>query len=304
MSTIKKLVIILLFLIGVSACDSTSERSYIPLVDPDAIEETIMEQAASSIRVAFASVVSPEETRYKYDLLLKYIENKLEQPITIIQKQTYDEVNQLLKEGKVDLAFICSLSYVIGTNEGYMEDIATTKIDGKDLYRAYVITHKNSEFYTLDDLKGKRFAFVDPYSYTGKLALLDMLDQRGYTADRFFEDTFFTYSHDYSVSAVARGVVDAATVDGITFDMLLQIENEDALQIKIIEKGPWAGAPPIVVSHKIDPKLKEDIKDIILSLNDDPTGQLILNELMIEEYVPINRDNYQPIRDVLHLMGG
>ncbi|OIJ11597.1 hypothetical protein BKP35_11685 [Anaerobacillus arseniciselenatis] len=293
----------MLFFIGLLACDSTVERTYIPLVDPDVVEETVTEQSAETVRVAFASVVSPEETRYKYDFLIKYLEYRLERPITIIQKQTYDEVNQLLKEGNVDLAFICSLSYVIGTNEGYMEDIATTKIDGKDLYRSYVIVHQNSGFYTLDDLKGKRFAFVDPYSYTGKLALLDMLDQRGYTADVFFEDTFFTYSHDYSVSAVAKGIVDAATVDGITFDMLLEIENEDALQIKIIEKGPWAGAPPIVVSHKTDPKLKEDIKGVILSLNEVPTGQQILKELMIEEYVPINRENYQPIRDVLHLMG-
>nr|WP_239094040.1 phosphate/phosphite/phosphonate ABC transporter substrate-binding protein [Bacillus sp. B15-48] len=271
-------------------------------MDVETKQTTESTDVIDSIRVAFASVVSPEETKYKYDLLLNYLEDNLGKPITRIQKQTYEEVNELLKDGKVDLAFICSLSYVIGTSEGYMEDIATTIIGGKDVYQSYVITHKNSEYETLEDLKGKTFAFVDSYSYTGRLALLEMLDKRNYTKEGFFEETFYTYSHDYSVKAVARGAVDAATVDGITFDMLIEIENEDAMQLRIIEKGPWAGSPPVVVSHKIDPHLKTEIQKIFLQLKDDPVGQNILRELLIEAYVPINRENYQPIRDALHLM--
>lgn len=278
--------------------------TYLPLTSTETeIETTHFEEPVNTIRTAFASVVSPEETRHKYDLLIKYLEDHLERPITIIQKQTYEEVNELLKNGEVDLAFICSLSYVIGVDEGYVVDVATTVIDNKDLYRSYIITHENSGLETLKDLKGKRFAFVDPYSYTGRLAALDMLNSLGYTPEEFFEETFYTYSHDYAISAVARGAVDAAAVDSILFDMLLDLQNEDAIQIQIVEKGPWAGAPPIVVSNKTDNKLKDQIKELILTLDDNPRGRQILKELKIEEYVPINRENYEPIRNAKNLMG-
>jgi phosphonate transport system substrate-binding protein len=287
-----------------AACNEQQKLTFVPLTSTDTENDTSQfEEPDNTIRTAFASVVSPEETRHKYDLLIKYLEEHLERPITIIQKQTYKEVNELLENGEVDLAFICSLSYVIGVDEGYVVDVATTVIDNKDLYRSYIITHENSGLETLEDLKGKRFAFVDPYSYTGRLAALDMLNNLGYTAEEFFEETFYTYSHDYAISAVARGAVDAAAVDSILFDMLLDLQNEDAMQIQILEKGPWAGAPPIVVSNKTDNKLKDQIKDLLLTLDDNPRGRQILKELKIEEYVPINRENYEPIRNAKNLMG-
>jgi phosphonate transport system substrate-binding protein len=287
-----------------AACNEQKKLTYVPLTSTDTENKTThFEEPDNTIRTAFASVVSPEETRHKYDLLIKYLEDHLERPITIIQKQTYEEVNELLKNGEVDLAFICSLSYVIGVDEGYLVDVATTVIDNKDLYRSYIITHENSGLETLEDLKGKRFAFVDPYSYTGRLAALDMLNSLGYTPEEFFEETFYTYSHDYAISAVARGAVDAAAVDSILFDMLLDLQNEDAIQIQIVEKGPWAGAPPIVVSNKTDNKLKDQIKELLLTLDDNPRGRQILKELKIEEYVPINRENYEPIRNAKNLMG-
>lgn len=301
---IKQVLMIFFLSFIVVACSEKQDLTYIPLTSTNVESETeISGESENAIRAAFASVVSPEETRYKYDLLLKYLEDHLQRPITIIQKQTYKEVNELLENGEVDLAFICSLSYVIGVEEGYVIDVASTVIDNKDVYRSYIITHKNSGLETLEDLKGKRFAFADPYSYTGRLAALEMLNEIGYTAKEFFEETFYTYSHDYSVSAVARGAVDGAAVDSILFDMLLDLENEDAMQIQIVQKGPWSGAPPIVVSDKTDKQLKTDIKRLILSLDENPRGKHILEELKIEKYVPIDRDKYEPIRNALKFMG-
>lgn len=296
---VKKFVIFLfLFLV---AC-SSQETVEIPLISlADETPSNFVEEE-SSIKVAFASVVSPQQTREKYNLLVNYMEEELGRPIMIVQKQTYDEVNQMLEAGEVDLAFICSLSYVIGREKDYIEGVAAPKVKGADQYRSYIITHINSDIETFEDLKGKRFAFADPYSYSGRLAVLKLLDERGLTTD-YFDETFYTYSHDYSVSAVARGVVDAAAVDSLLFDMLLEMEHEDASLVRIIEKGAFAGAPPIVVSKKTEEKLKQDIKNIIWSLKDDPKGIEILEELKIDEYTPINDDKYLPIKNVIHLLG-
>lgn len=291
-----------LFFLLLMAC-SQSNYAQVPLkaTDGDTILANI--ESDNAIKVAFASVVSPQETRAKYDLLVNYLEEKLDRPIMIVQKQTYDEVNQMLKAGEVDLAFICSLSYVIGKKEGFLEGIAAPKINGSDQYRSYVITHINSDIESFEDLEGKRFAFADPYSYSGRLAVLEMLNKRGLTT-AFFDDVFYTYSHDYSVSAVARGAVDAAAVDSLLFDQLVSLKNEDAMLVKVIERGTYAGTPPIVVSQKTDERLKQTIKDVILNLKKDPVGHEILKELKIDEYVPIEDEKYLPIKNLLPLLGG
>ncbi|MDG5786095.1 phosphate/phosphite/phosphonate ABC transporter substrate-binding protein [Evansella sp. AB-P1] len=286
------------------ACSTSNSSSYISLTTSELNkeQETFIEND-NTIKVAFASVVSPQETRNKYNLLIDYLKNTLSREIEIIQKQTYDEVNVLLKDGEVDLAFICSLSYVIGTEEGYMIDIASPVVNGKNVYQAYVITHKNSSIENLEDGKGSRAAFVDPYSYTGKLALQDLIIQSNNDPNTFFEKTFYTYSHDYSVSAVARGAVDIATIDSILFDQLIELGNEDAKQTKIIDFGPFAGSPPIVVSSKTDPELKKDIQNVLLTLHHHSAGRNILKELKIDHYVPIDRSSYEPIRKLLPLLG-
>lgn len=283
------------------AC-SSKEVVEIPLIaSKDEMPSTKIDQE-NTIKIAFASVVSPKQTREKYHLLVNYLEEKLDKPITIVQKQTYEEVNQMLKNGDVDIAFICSLSYVIGKMESYLEGIAAPKVKGEEQYRSYIITHVNNEIESFDDLEGKRFAFADPFSYSGRLAVLNILNERGLTTD-FFEETFYTYSHDYSVSAVARGVVDAAAVDSLLFDSLVEMKHEDARLVKIIEVGKYAGTPPIVVSSKAEKNLKQNIKDVILSLKYDPEGVEILKELKIDEYVPIDYNNYLPIENMLHLLG-
>lgn len=298
----KHLVVFIFFLLFLVAC-SQENVTAIPLTASG--EQVSMLEAGiagNEVIVAFASVVSPQQTRAKYNLLINYLENKLDRPITIVQKQTYAEVNRMLKTGEVDLAFICSLSYVIGIEENFLEGVVAPKVNGEERYQSYVITHINSEIETFEDLQGKRFAFVDPYSYSGRLSVLSMLDKRGLTVD-FFEDTFFTYSHDYSVSAVARGTVDAAAVDSLLFDQLVSLNSPDAALVKIIEKGAFAGTPPVVVSKKAEENFKKDINEILRAMKDDREGIEILKELKIDEYVPIVHERYLPIKEILHLLG-
>ncbi|MEC1718932.1 substrate-binding domain-containing protein [Schinkia azotoformans] len=253
--------------------------------------------------IAIASVVSPKESLEKYQGLVAYLEEKLGQPVKVIQKQTYSEVNQLLKDGNADITLTCSLAYRIGSKEGYMEGLVAPVVKGESLYQSYIITNKNNPYDSLDDLKGKKFAFVDPISYSGRLSVLDMLNEKGYKADTFFEKTFYTYSHDYSLLAAANNVVDGAAIDSLLFDQLLLEQNPDVQNLKIIGKGELAGTPPIVMKDDLDPTLKAKLRDVILSLEEDRNGQKILKSLGIDKYADVNENNYKIIDDLIDQFG-
>ncbi|ADI00108.1 substrate-binding domain-containing protein [Salisediminibacterium selenitireducens] len=309
MKTTFWLILITIFIL--TGCSGSQDMDYISIKSDsaEAAQESHPEMEAlerineDTVTIAFASVVSPEETSSKYELLVNHIQEELDQPVHIVRKQTYDEVNQLLETGEVDIGFICSLSYVLGREQGYIEGIATPVVDGQDVYRSYLIVNKNTDIHAIDDLKDKRFAYMDPYSYSGRLAMLDMLHQNGFDPDTFFKKTFFTYSHDYSISAVAKGAVDGASVDSILFDLMVENEHPYTEEIRIIEKGTYAGAPPVVVSSKIDPDLKELFTEKLLSLHQSPEGQHILNSIQIDAYTELKPADYDPIAEIVNTIG-
>lgn len=303
----KTIPILVVFILLLTACSSVGKSTQTPLIHLYSDEtEQIPPQNnhhTDSIKVAIASVVSPSASLSKYDLLLKHLEKSLDRPIEVIQKQTYKEVNEMLANGEVDFAFICSLSYVLGVRDDEMVGIAAPEVYGGPFYRSYVITKKDSSYQSIEDFRGKRFAFTDPFSYTGRLAVLAMLEENGENAETFFGKTYYTYSHDYSIKAVAMGVVDGAAVDGLLFEQLREINSELISQLKIVEFGDDAGTPPIVASKKTDKKLVEQFKKWIVNLQNDQEGKTILKEIGINRYVPIDDDNYRVIKDSLHLLG-
>ncbi|UTW68762.1 PhnD/SsuA/transferrin family substrate-binding protein [Anaerobacillus sp. HL2] len=79
--------------------------------------------------------------------------------------------------------------------------------------------------------------------------------------------------------------------------MLVELNHEDAKLVEIIDGGPYAGTPPIVVSSKTNSILKQNIKEVILSFKKmAPVGKNILKELKIDEYIPLDDNDYLPIK--------
>ncbi|GAM12299.1 substrate-binding domain-containing protein [Mesobacillus selenatarsenatis] len=298
-------IIPILFILMISGCQQGVEQAKITLYTDkaEAFQYKESDPHQEKITVALASVISPKASLSKYDYLLEYMESQIGEKVEIVQRQTYQEVDSMLKTGEVDFAFICSLSYVIGLEKGYIVDVAAPVVNGKPLYHSYTIVNQNSPFEALDDLKGKRFAYTDPYSYTGRLSMLSQLEKRGETSEKYFGKTYFTYSHDYSVKAVELGIVDGATVDGAMFDQLLATDPELSTQIRIIGTGEEAGTPPIVASKKVDLQKVDKFSSILFELQSHAEGRELLKELGVDRYVPINQQDYQVIKRDLYLLG-
>lgn len=298
-------ILLLITMVFLTSCSTQSEMPYVTLYTDKNTDDNMaeMHEQDDSLVLAIASVVSPKESLDKYKEFIDYLEGKLDRPITVIQKQTYGEVNQLLQDGKADITITCSLAYRIGKRDGYLEGLVAPVVNGAQIYQSYIITNINNRYESLDDLQGKRFAFVDPISYSGRLSVLDLLNQKGENAELFFNEIFYTYSHDYSIEAAANNSIDGAAVDSLIFDQLLLSDDKDAQNLKIIGKGEWAGTPPIVIHSKMDPVLKSRLKEIVLSMDEDPKGKLILANLDVDRYTEINERDYLVIDRLISLLG-
>lgn len=287
------LVWILLF---TSACASQKQD----LINLNALTPlpTTDSNQANPIRVAIAAVISPQGTLESYTPLLDYLGEQLDRPVVRVQGSSYAETNEILKAGLVDLAFVCTGAYVHGSDEFGMQILAVPEINQESVYYSWVITPIDSQIETIEDLRGRTFAFTDPLSLTGWMYPNFMLTQMGENSEAFFSQTFFTYSHDRSIHSVADGFADAAAVDSLIFNYLIKREPSLAEKIRIIHKSPAFGMPPVVVNPNIDPGLRDNLQKILLNMADNPEGQAALATLGVDRFVTVAEDLYASARQV------
>ncbi|MGB8993419.1 MAG: phosphate/phosphite/phosphonate ABC transporter substrate-binding protein [Desulfobaccales bacterium] len=250
------------------------------------------------LRVAVAAMVSPKETLELYRQLLTYLGHKLGKNLELVQRKTYGEVNELLGKGLIDLAFICSGPYVTGKDRYGFVLLAVPEVHGHPTYSAYLIVNKESAFHRLEDLRGHTFAFTDPDSNTGRLVPLYWLAAMHTRPEKFFGRILYTYSHDNSIMAVARGLVDGATVDGLIWEYYEGKNPAFTAKTRIIKKSEPFGIPPLVASRQFPPADRERIQHVLFTMHRDPEGKRILTELMIDRFIPPRDEWYDTVRQM------
>jgi phosphonate transport system substrate-binding protein len=253
---------------------------------------------AQILRIAVSAIISPDETLVYYQDMLDYISLKMGLPVKLVQRKTYQEVNDLVRKNSVDAAFVCSLAYIEGKDQFGMELLAMPIVRGEPRYYSYIIVPDDSSIKSLEELKGKTFAYTDPLSNSGKLSPEYMIAQMGENPETFFRLTFFTYSHDKSIQAVAEKMVDGAAVDSLVWDFKTATDPRFTSRTKIISKSPPYGIPPLVVSKDIDPALKEKLGKILRQMHEDKKGKEILDRIMIDRFSEANDSLYDSIREM------
>ncbi len=146
---------------------SCSRASYprVSLAESDAPAPTANANAPRKLplRLAVATVISPQATLEAYGPLLDYLSLKLERPVNLIQRNTYAEINELIRSGGADLAFVCGGAYVEGQREFGMELLVAPEVRGETVYYSYIIVPSDSPAQRFADLRGLTFGFTDPF---------------------------------------------------------------------------------------------------------------------------------------------
>lgn len=290
------LAVLMSFLPG---CDTRNEKkAIIDFSDRVQTAHDPSRSGAEPLRIALAAVISPKETATYYDSMMRYVGRKFGRPVEIIQRKTYQEINDLLELQRLDAAFVCAGPYVTGHKKFGMELLVAPMLYGKAFYQAYVIVPAGSPITGLAGLRGKRFAFTDPQSNTGALVPRYLLSRMGETPESFFKSFIYTYSHDNSIRAVAKGIVDGASVDGLIWEYYREKQPEMVSSTTVVFRSPLYGIPPVVVHPKTPQEVKDRLRQIFLGMHTDPEGRKILRELKIEKFVVPKDASYDSVREM------
>lgn len=249
-------------------------------------------------------MITPVDAVKYYQDVIDYIGEQIGQPVQMVHRRTYEEMDLLLERGEVKVAFICSAPYVKNRERFGVELLAAPTVNGNPIYHSYIIVHNDGPIKSFQELKGKVFAFTDPKSNTGKLYPTYLLRTMGSTPEKFFSRFLYSYSHNKSVEMVAKRIVDGAAVESVVYEYMLKKGSPYVKQTRIIKRSPPYGIPPVVVTKDIDPVLRNKVKSALLGMEKTTRGKTILSSMMVDGFVEVPDKNYDSIREMERAVAG
>ncbi len=251
-----------------------------------------------TLRFAIASMVSAEETWVTYKELVDYVASRTGDDASMVLRPSYSDVRILLEEEKVDIAFVCTGTYITCFRAGTIELIAVPEFKNDLRYRCLFVVNKNSTINDITGLQGRSFAFTDPESNTGCIVPSWIVNKQGKEPKAYFSKIIYTGSHDRSLHAVAKGLVDGAGVDSLVFYSFIEAHPEMKEFLRVIWESEPFGAPPIVVPTGLTESMKEQLRKIFLSMSQDVQGREILDGIGIERFRVSQPNEYSSAYDI------
>ncbi len=192
---------------------------------------------------------------------------------------SYAAVIEAMGAGKVDIGWLATFAYVLAKQKYDVDLLLIVVRFGSPFYRGQIVTHVDSGIQTLADLKGKKFAFVDPVSTSGHLYPKTLLLSKGLNPDRMFSQSLFAGSHNAVILSVLKKEVDA----GATYDdaraAVAKSYPEVFSKLHVIAYTKDIPNDTVSARKDLDPAIKQKIKTGLMQLSKTPEGSRVLKRL-------------------------
>ncbi len=257
---------------------------------------------ANEIVFGFNPFTAPQSIKENYTPILEEVARKIGCQARVIIVSDYDSLGRSLLNGTIDVGWFSPFAYVSAKNKGNITPLVTTVVNKNASYIGYIIARKDKGFTSLDDLRSKRFAFVDKQSASGYVYPRAMLLQQGKDPDHYFSETVFLGSHNRVIDGVLDGTVeaggtyseavDSARSRGLSVDSLTILAKTDP-----IPKDAIAGRPGM------DAQLMENLKRVFMEVND-TNAQLaaIMKKTGLNGFIEAKDEVYDVIRNAAKVL--
>jgi len=265
---------------------------------------TPIDEEIKVLRMGLIPADDAAEMLRNYKPIQDYLSEKLGMPVELKVTSDYTSAIEAMKYKHIDMAWFGPFSYVIASNVAGAEAIVNgvRRSDGKADYHSIIIVNANSGIETLEDLKGKSFAFVDPASTSGNLMPRKILAEHNIDPEEDFSDYYYAGTHNAVQYAIANGKVDAGADSDNSYDRMVAEGEIDPAVNKIIYKSDPIPGSPICVRGNLPEELKEKIRTALVGM-DEQTIHKVGGWGKIGSYQEVSDSDYDVIRDIARVLG-
>ena len=265
----------------------------------------------SPIRIGFNGGENPGIIRVKANAFAAFLEERSGVSCEAFVAESYGQLIRAIAEGKVDFSFLSPLGYITAEQVAQAQLLLKSVRGGQPYYWSVILVRKDSGIRSLDDLKGKRFAFTHLGSTSGYVIPKSALLGTGIDPEEYFSEVIYAGGHSTVIRMILDGKVDAGATfaddaEGKVGSWTAEefVAAEEAKQLRPIFFSEKIPGDTFIVTRAIgeeQPKLVARLKESLIAMGDSRAGRTILNELYnIDSLMEGESSDYDPVRAAFH----
>ena len=256
----------------------------------------VFAHAADVLKVSAIPDEAPTELLRKFKPLGAYLEQELGMKVEFVPVADYAAVVEALAADRIDMAWLGGFTFVQARlKTGNAVPLVQREQDAE--FTSKFIT-SDPAVKSLQDLKGKTFAFGSVSSTSGSLMPRYFMLQDGIKPETFFSRVGYSGAHDATAAWVQAGKVDGGVLNASVWDKLVAAGKVDTNKVKVFATTPAYYDYNWTVRGTLDPALTAKIKQAFLALDPaNPEHKAILDLQAASRFIDTKPENYKGIED-------
>ncbi len=261
-----------------------------------------LSHAADVLRVSAIPDEAPTELQRKFKPLGAYLEQQLGMKVEFVPVSDYAAVVEALASDRLDMAWLGGFTFV-QTRLKTGNAIPLVQREQDATFTSKYIT-ANHAVKSLQDLKGKTFAFGSVSSTSGSLMPRFFMLKDGIKPEEFFSRVAYSGAHDATVAWVQAGKVDGGVLNASVWDKLVAAGKVDTSKVVVLDTTPTYYDYNWTVRGNLDPALTAKIQAAFLALDPTkPADKAILDLQAASRFIPTQAENYTGIEQAARAAG-
>ena len=255
------------------------------------------------IKMGFVPLKNSEKLVEDLKPISDYLSERLGVKVEAFTASNYIGVVEGIGSGSVDFGIIPPFSALLAQKQSNAKPILTSKgKTGKPGYTAELYVRKDSGIKNLQDIKGKKVAFVDPSSSSGYIYPGAMLVEAGLNLEK---DISYQFSggHDKSLQLLLNKDVDViATFDGVE-DRYVKDFPQAKTDIQKLATSDMIPGIMVTVSSKMDKDLQEKLEKALRDIENDPKMKELFTKMFsITGFTDVDQETYKKVEATAKVM--
>lgn len=258
--------------------------------------------AADVLKVSAIPDEAPTELLRKFKPLGAYLEQELGMKVQFVPVADYAAVVEALAADRIDMAWLGGFTFVQAhLKTGNAVPLVQREQDAE--FTSKFIT-SDPAVKSLQDLKGKTFAFGSISSTSGSLMPRYFMLQDGVKPEEFFSRVAYSGAHDATVAWVQAGKADAGVLNASVWQKLVDSDKVDPNKVKVFATTPTYFDYNWTVRGNLAPELQASIKNAFLALDPSkPEHKEILDLQAASRFIETKPENYSGIEEAARTAG-
>ena len=262
----------------------------------------VFSHAAEVLKVSAIPYEAPTELLRKFKPLGAYLEKELGMEVQFVPVSDYAAVVEAITADRIDMAWLGGFTFV-QTRLKTGNAIPLVQREQDEKFTSTFIS-ADPAVKSLQDLKGKTFAFGSVSSTSGSLMPRYFMLQDGIKPEEFFSRVAYSGAHDATAAWVEAGKADGGVLNTSVWEKLVAAGKVDTSKVKVFATTPTYYDYNWTVRGSLDPALAQKIKAAFLALDPaNPEHKAILDLQAASRFVETKPENYTGIEEAARAAG-